>query len=170
MTRRIRLAAHLSVEELAHRYRREADPVARSRWQILWLLAQGKTGLEVAAVTGYSAYWVGQIARRYNEQGPEGVEDRRHRARGRAPTLTAEQQAELRQALEGPPPEGEQWTGRTVAAWIARQLGRPVGTVPYWLGWLYLRRLDWRRYTPRPRHVKAADPAAQDAFKGGCES
>jgi transposase len=73
---------------------------------------------------------VGQIARRYNQQGPDGVEDRRHQARGRAPTLTAEQQADLRQALEGPPPEGEQWTGRTVATWIASKLGRPVGAVP----------------------------------------
>ena len=30
------------------------------------------------AVTGYSAYWIGQIARRYNTNGPDGVRDRRH--------------------------------------------------------------------------------------------
>ena len=34
----------------------------------------------VARVTGYSAYWVGQIARRYNRLGPDGIRDRRHTA------------------------------------------------------------------------------------------
>jgi Homeodomain-like domain len=46
----------------------------------LWLLAGGMTATAVAAVTGYSAYWIGQIAKRYNTDGPDGVRDRRHAA------------------------------------------------------------------------------------------
>jgi hypothetical protein len=42
-----------------------------------------------------------------------------------------------------------------------RTYGRRVGVQT---GWRYLRRLDWRRYRPRPQHVKA-DPEAQAAFK-----
>lgn len=38
------------------------------------------------------------------------------------------------------------------------------------LGWRTLRRLGLRRHTPRPRHVQATDRAAQETFKGGCES
>src|SRR5215472_9337411 len=164
MARHIKLATHLSSEELEQRARRASDPVAGRRWQILWLLARGQTATQVAAVTGYSAYWIGQLARRYNEAGPTGVEDRRHQARGRrAGVLTAEQQEELRQALRGPAPEGEAWTGRTVAEWMTPRVGRPVAS---WLGWAYLRRLGLRRYVPRPRHVQA-DAAAQAAFKGG---
>jgi len=69
MARHIHLEAHLSVEELGRRYRRATDPVERSRWQMLWLLGQGQTAQQVAAVRGYSAYWIGQIAQRYNRQG-----------------------------------------------------------------------------------------------------
>lgn len=163
MARHIKLATHLSRDELEQRARRATEAGAARRWQILWLLAQGQTATQVAAVTGYSAYWIGRIARRYNEQGPAGVEDRRHQARGATGVLSAEQQEELRQALRGPAPEGELWTGRTVAEWMTARLGRAVA---YWLGWAYLRRLGLRRQQPRPRHVQA-DPAAQEAFKGG---
>jgi transposase len=161
MARHIKLATHLSPDDLEQRARQATDAVAA--WQILWLLARGQTATQVAAVTGYSAYWIGPIARRYHEAGPTGVEDRRHQARGRTGALSAEQQAELRQAVRGPAPDGEAWTGRTVAAWMTQRLGRPIA---YWLGWAYWRRLGLRRSMPRPRHGQA-DAAAQEAFKGG---
>jgi transposase len=151
---------------LEQRYRRTRSAVERSRWQLLRLLAQDHTATQIATVTGYSAYWIGQIARRYNQQGPAGVEDRRHALPGRARLLSATQQAELQHALSGPPPHGEYWTGRTVAEWMAERLGRPVWAD---VGRAYLDRLDRRRYAPRPRHVQA-DPAAQEAFKGGSAS
>ena len=56
---------HLSVDEVEQRYRRATDPVARSQWQMLWLLASGMPTAEVARVTGYSGNWVREIARRY---------------------------------------------------------------------------------------------------------
>jgi hypothetical protein len=84
------------------------------------------TATAVASVTGYSAYWIGQIARRYNRDGPAGVHDRRHRAEGRRLLLTEEQRAELSCALAGPLPDGDCWCGRTVAAWIGTRLRRSV--------------------------------------------
>lgn len=45
------------------------------------------TTTAVAGMTEYSAYWNGQIARRYNRDGPDGVRDRRHRAGTAAPLL-----------------------------------------------------------------------------------
>src|SRR5207342_3939727 len=78
MARRISLEPHLTIEELEARYRSTKDPVERSRWHFLWLLARGLTATAIARVTGYSAYWIGQIARRYNARGPDGVRDRRH--------------------------------------------------------------------------------------------
>jgi hypothetical protein len=68
MPRCIHLAPHLADDELRDSYRRAPDPVERSHWHFLWLLA---------AVTGYSAYWIGRIARRYNADGPDGLRDRR---------------------------------------------------------------------------------------------
>ena len=160
--RQVKVAPYLSMEELERRYRRAQEPHERSWWQILWLLARGQLAREVAASTGYSRYWIGQIAKRYNAEGPAGMVNRRATHSRRAPlALSAEQVAELAAAVRGPAPEGEYWIGRTVAAWISTRLGRPVSVQ---LGWAYLVRLQGRRRTPRPRHVHA-DPAAQAAFK-----
>jgi transposase len=128
----------------------------------LWLLARGLTAKVIASITGYSAYWIGRITWRYNQHGPNGVNDRRHQSRPSTPLLSASQQDELVAALAaGGAPEGERWSGRTVAAWISQRLGRRVGRQ---LGWAYLRRLGARLRVPRPRHVRA-DPQAQAAFK-----
>ena len=96
MARSIHLEPHLSTEELATRYRRTQDPVERSRWHFLWLLARGLTAKAIASITGYSAYWIGQIARRYNAHGPDGVKDRDTRHAQHRQLLTASQQDELR--------------------------------------------------------------------------
>ena len=165
MARHIRLQPHLTVGGLERRYRAAKDPVERSRWQMLWLLARGQTATAIAVVTGYSAYWIGPVAHRYNAQGPAGVRDRRHHTATGRPLVPAALQEELRQALAGPTPEGDDWTGRTVAEWLSRKLGRPV---PYWTGWSYLRRLGLKPLRPRPRHVRA-DAGEQEAFKGGSD-
>lgn len=78
MGRRIRLEPHLTVDELARRYRAAKEPRERSRWQILWLLSQGQTASEVAMSTGYSRYWIGQPVRRYNTEGPEAMRNRQY--------------------------------------------------------------------------------------------
>ena len=149
------------MEELEQRYRASQDPVARSQWQIVWLLAQGQPSAQVVEVTGYSLTWVRTVARRYNADGEQGIGDRRQSNPGGPTVLTSERQAELDQALEGAAPDGGLWTGAKVATWIGSRLGRAVSATT---GWRYLRRLDWRRSRPRPRHIKA-DPAAQQAFK-----
>jgi transposase len=161
MPRRIRLQPYLTDHELHERYRQAHDPVERSRWQLLWLLARGLTATAVAHVTGYSAYWIGQIARRYNRAGPNGVRDQRRPGRARQPLLTEEQQAALRTALAEPHPAGDHWCGRTVAAWMSAQLGRRVSRQA---AWRVLRQLGARFLKPRPRHVQA-DSVAQASFK-----
>src|SRR4029078_6584879 len=84
MSRKTNVDESLSVRELETRYRKARCPANRSHRQIVCLLAQGKPAREVAAVTGYSAKWVGEIARRYNNGGLAGLGDRRHQnARGR---------------------------------------------------------------------------------------
>jgi transposase len=161
MARTIHLEPHLSRDELATRYRRTRDPVERSHWHFLWLLARGFTAKAMASITGYSAYWIGQIARHYNALGPEGVNDQRRLARPHRQLLPAALYEELRRALSGPAPQHDRWNGRTVAAWMAQRLARPICRQQ---GWVYLRRLGARLRMPRPRHVQA-DPQAQVNFK-----
>jgi hypothetical protein len=64
MPRHIKLSTKLSVDELERRYRSAGEGTERSHWQIRWLLAQGQRAYVAAKMTGYSAYWIGRIARR----------------------------------------------------------------------------------------------------------
>jgi transposase len=164
MARPLLIPPHLTLDELEQRYRRSGDPVARSQWQIVWLLVGGAATTAVARSTGYAVNGVREIARRYREDGPAGIGDRRHGNPGAAPLLAATQQEALRRALGGPPPGGGLWTGRSVAAWMSAALGRSVSPQR---GWEWLRRLGYTPQRPRPRETRA-DPAAQEAFnKGG---
>src|SRR5690242_21878250 len=105
------LAAHLSPAELGQRYRAARSPVERSRLQIIWPLSRGRSEREVARVTGYGRRWVGEVARRYDEGGPDGLGDRRRGNAGAKPLLGAEDEAALRVALAEPPADGGLWTG-----------------------------------------------------------
>src|SRR5260370_32139190 len=126
MARRIPLEPHLTVEILGGRCRSTKDPVERSRWHFLWLLARGLTAKVIASITGYSAYWIGRIARRYNQHGPDGIRDLRHQSRLGRRLLTAAHHDELLPALGGPAPQHQPRTGPTRADWIPHLLSRKV--------------------------------------------
>lgn len=157
------LPEHRPVAELERRYRAATDPVARSHSQIIWLLSSGSPTAEVARVTGYSEDWVLKLAKRYRQDGPTGLGDRRHGTPGAPALLNAAGQAALRTALAGAAPDGGRWTGRQVAVWLSTSLGREVSPQR---GWEYLRRLGFTPQQPRPT-ASQADPVAQAAFKKG---
>ena len=161
MPKRLLVQTYLSLDALATRYRATTDAVERSHWQIIWLLAQGKKTQEVAEVTGYSVLWIRTLVHRYNQTGPTGLADQRHRNPGGVCILSDEQQTRLQQALDEPPLDGGLWSGPKVAAWIFEQTGRQVHPQR---GWEYLKRLQFSHRVLRPRHAKA-DLAAQEAFK-----
>jgi len=159
--KRLKLAQHLTLDELEQRYRQESDPVARSHWQIIWLLHQGRLTAEVADVTSYSTTWIYTLVRRYNRDGPDALGDQRHHNPGKRPLLSPALRAELDRALAGPSPDGGLWTGPKVARWMSDKLGRTIRAVR---GWELLQQLGYRSYVPRPRHAKA-DAETQESFK-----
>lgn len=161
MSKRLRLEPHHTTEELGRLYRQATNLVARSRWQMLWLVSKGEPTAAVVAATGYSTRWVQEVVRRYNREGDGAVADGRHANPGAVPLLNAEQRQALDTALDAPPLDGGMWSGPKVAAWMAAMLGR---TVAVQRGWEYLRRLDRTPQVPRPHHADA-DPAGQAAFK-----
>jgi transposase len=141
MPRRITIQPRLNLEELEARYRHAKDPVERSHYQIIWLLAQGRPTEEVASITGYSRSWIYELVWGYNRIGPETLGDKRHEHPGAEPLLNEMQQAQLRQVLQSPPKDGGRWNGAKVAAWMTQQLGRPVSRQR---GWEYLKALKSR--------------------------
>jgi transposase len=158
------LVAHLSTAELGQRYRAARQPIERSHLQIVWLVSQGRSEREVAAVTGYGERWITEIVRRYNAEGASGLGDQRAKNTGARPLLSQEDEVALRDALAEPPLEGGLWTGPKVAAWMTARLGRKIWPQR---GWDHLRKLGYSSQVPRPRHAKAASAAEQEAFKGG---
>lgn len=159
----LHLMEHFSPEELYRRYRSSKDVVERAHWQIIWLKSQGRTTSEIRRATGYSAYWIRTLIRRYNDGGAEALRDRRREHPGAAPMLSAAEQATLERLLErGRAPDGGPWTGPKVARWIEQATGR--SHVHNQRGWDYLVRLGFSAQTPRPRHA-GASVEEQAAFK-----
>ena len=118
MSRRLTLQPHLSIDELKQRYRKALDPVERSHYQILWLLAPGKTTAQIPEVTGYSINWSRTLIRRYNQLGVEGVKDSRHQNPEAETLLDDVVRSQLLQVLQSPAPDGGLWNGRKVADWM----------------------------------------------------
>ena len=157
-----RVAEHLAVEELQAGYRSSDDAMLARHYQVIWLLAQGRTCAEVAGLTSFALRWVEQLLERYNAFGPASLGDRRRGNGAAATVLTAEVLAKLRERLRTPPDGGGVWTSKKVAAFMAGELGRSVSGQR---GWEALRAIEWTLQRPRPQHAEAATPEEQAAFK-----
>lgn len=161
MAKRVEVKTEVTAEELHERYRQASDAVERTHWHMLWLLKEGKSAKEVAALLGYTARWVREIVRRWNERGAAGISDHRVDIAGAKPLLGNELRAALAVRLQHPPEDGGLWNGPKVAAWMQEQLGRAVAPQR---GWEYLRLVGYSARVPRPQHAKA-DRTQQEAFK-----
>lgn len=160
-----RIVDHLPLEELEARYRAARDATEARHYQAIWLLAQGRTVVEVAQVLAFVPRWLEELAARYNALGPTALGDQRRR-NGRAASLLREDVlAALAERVRTPPDDGGLWSGAKVAAWMARHLG--LERVYPQRGWEALKRIGWSLQAPRPRHPRAATPEQRAAFKGG---
>src|SRR3712207_1669546 len=158
-----RIVGHLSVAELEARYQAAQDVTEARHFQAIWLLAQGRTVLEVSAVLAFVPRWVTQLAARYNAFGPGALGDRRRRNGRAASLLTPGVLSALAERLKEPPEDGGLWSGPKVAAWMARHLG--LAAVHPQRGWEALKRLAWSAQVPRPRHPRSATPEQREARK-----
>ena len=98
----------------------------RRRFQVLALLAEGRTRADVLAITRYSVPSYVDLVHRYNDHGLEGLQDRRHRNSG-APTLLSDAEVLLlAQTLRADYAQGIVWNGAQVQAWIKTTLGKDL--------------------------------------------
>ncbi len=155
----------LESKRLEKLYRKASDPVLRTHLLMVWHMSLGESVGEVAEMVGYSKKWTTEILRRYECGGVEALGDRRHSnpgAKERA-LLDEAAEAELAEALQGPPPGGGMWSGPKVARWIAQRNG--LEKVHVQRGFEYLRKLRYSPQVPRPQNVSAADASEREAFK-----
>ena len=157
------VAGHLSLAELQAGYRDSRAATLARHYQVIWLLAQGRSCAEAAQLTSLARRWVEQLLARYNAFGPSSLGDRR-RGNGAKPTiLTPAVLDVLRERLKVAPDDGGVWTSKKVAAVIATELG--LAKVAEQRGWEALRALGWTIQRPRPRHARAASPEEQEEYK-----
>jgi transposase len=157
------IASHLSAAELEARYKTAGDAAAKSHFHAVWLLSLGYTAAEVAELLSFSARWVRLLVKRYNEQGPDSLGDRRQ-GDGAAPAiLTPEALSSLKERLKAPPGDGGLWTGPKVACWLASFHG--LKSVHGRRGWDALVAIEYSIQKPRPRHPKAAGEVERAELK-----
>ena len=139
------LESHLTAEEIRIRYRQAQNTTESRRWHLLLLVSRNWTIKQAAQVIRLNYDYAKEILQRYNREGPNSV---KNRSRDRQPPpakslLNPEQQAELRQALQNPAPDGGDWT-RQSSSLDCRKGRRYVWPQR---GWDYLKRLgvNWRR-------------------------
>jgi transposase len=82
------------------------------------LMAQGRSGAELAERIGYTVFQVGRIRRRFAEGGLAGLYDRPKS--GRPPTVTARRRAQIVALTLKPPGPG-------LTHWTSRDLARKAG-------------------------------------------
>ena len=157
------IASHLSVAELEARYKTAGDPAAKSHFHAVWLLSLGYTAGEVAELLSFSVRWVRLLVKRYNEEGPDSLGDRRL-GNGAVPAiLTPEALTCLKERLKTPPVGGGVWTGPKVACWLAGFHG--LKSVHGQRGWDALVAIGYSIQKPRPRHPQAAGEAERADLK-----
>jgi transposase len=159
----VQVSDHLGVAELQARWRESKDATLARHYQVIWLLAEGRSCAEVAGLTGFVRRWVEELVARYNRFGPSSLGDRRRGNGARPQVLTPEVLAMLAERVKTPPDDGGVWTAKKVALVMAAALG--LARVAEQRGWEALRAIGWTIQRPRPRHAQAATPEAQSAFK-----
>jgi transposase len=155
----VQVADHLGVAELQAGWRESKDATLARHYQVIWLLAEGRSCAEVARLTGFVRRWVEELVARYNRFGPSSLGDRRRGNGAKPKILTPEVLAMLRERVKTPPDDGGVWTAKKVAAVIAAALGRAAGRRAARLGGAAGDRLD----DPAPAAATCAGGDARGA-------
>lgn len=154
---------HLGVGELQLRWRESRNVTLARHYQVIWLLAEGRTCAEVAGLTGFVRRWVEELLARCSQFGPSPPGDRRRGNGAIRRVLTPAVLALLSERVKTPPDDDGVWTAKKVARVMAGALG--LAEVAGRRGREALHAIGLTIQRPRPRHAQAATPEAQAEFK-----
>jgi molybdenum-dependent DNA-binding transcriptional regulator ModE len=105
------LANHFSSGELKEKYFKSKDSVEARRWHLLWKVSQGWTIKNSALAVGCSYPYAQKIINRYNQNGKEGVRNRKNQTsnhvRGKKRLLSQPQLEKPTRAIANQPADEE---------------------------------------------------------------
>jgi transposase len=96
----VAVAEHLGLAELQAGWRESKDATLARHYQVIWLLAEGRSCAEVARLTGFVRRWIEELAARYNRFGPSSLGDRRRGNGAKPKILTPEVLAMLHERVK----------------------------------------------------------------------
>ena len=163
MGKSIVLRGDFSAGELRGLAKRSHDGNLVRRLVALAAICEGKSREEAARIGGMDRQTLRDWVHRFNEEGPDGLLDRK--APGPKRKLTVEQTEELRRLVEeGPDPEADgvvRWRCSDLKAKLGRQFGVDLSRVTVGRR---LKELGFSHISARPQHP-AQKPGAVEAFK-----
>jgi transposase len=161
MGRVTKVVEHLRVEEIDARIKQCTEPWRIRRWQVIrCALVHPKPAAELALEVGLAQQTVHNLVAAYNRQGPPAVETPGHGQRQRAYLRLGQERAVVSKFLRKSA-LGQVSTGAQLKPALEKAIGRRVHkTTVYRL----LKRQQWRKVVPRPRHPEAS-VEEQAAFK-----
>lgn len=162
----LKIKPHLSHEEIGQYYRKCKNPIEKTRWQLIWLMSNPKKEIlvtEAAQTVGFCQRWARILVGRYNDEGGEGLSDKRKDNPGKSAFLNEKQQEQLKKMLLNKrPPDGGLWTGPKVAAWIEKKTKKHITAVG---AWKWIKKSGFTLQVPRPKNIKAATEKETAEFK-----
>jgi transposase len=161
MGRVTRAVEHLQVEEIDERLKHTTEAWRMRRWQVIrCALVNPKPATEIALEVGLARQTVHNLVAAYNRHGPKALETPGKGQRQRAYLSLEEEQAVVDQFLKQSE-VGRVSTGLQLKPALENVVGHPVAKTTVYR---VLKRHQWRKVVPRPRHPKSS-AVEQEAFK-----
>ena len=162
MVRALTITYPMSVEELEEKVQAEHDPDIRVRLLAIRLVKLGKAATQAARTLGMCESQTCLWVRRFNQSGPDGLNDLPRAARR---SRLAPERVEAFKARVAAGAKAEDVVSVLRGQDFQRILREEFNAECSLSGTYYLlHRLGFSNLVPRPMHP-ASDPAAQEAFK-----
>ena len=148
------------IAEIQEARRKNRDKNVDRRLKALELKAAGRSGQEIAEMTGYNSGYITKLAAKYRKGGIEAITGNHYGGNRR--NMTYEEEAELLKQFIHVADGGHITDVPAIKAAYDERIGHETGH-----GQIYyvLHRHGWSKKLPRSKHPKSAEPEAIDASK-----
>ena len=147
-------------EEIKKQEKRIKDKRISQNLRILMLRYEGKKVKDIAEQMRITENTVSRICMRYKQQGLQ--EFMRQKYTSHCRLLSEKQETEILEKFREAAEQGQEVTAKDIKAAFDEACGKDTGNAYIYL---VLRRHNWRKVVPRPKHPKSANQEAIEASK-----